>query len=338
MNAIIIQLGDPEAAKSGLEISIKQLKEIANESEEKARDIEKDFQGWLEMVCELHACVVQTSTNTSEKRIANQVHLAAARTRLASSEEAKRISQKSVENLQNTLKTATDAYKKAADEFPSGWDLVAQQLVDDLGHSLTNAINQAVPAVIENVSVSAKVKAGVDIFRGDKGGAKGGSVGDSKADHSEVPRADDVPSPIPSATLPYPNDPAYGIIGLVRTHVTTILSFVTGGKDYDVDWSLLKSKDSGAANNGLAVLAVLLEDASKGFKASSNQPSKDLQDVFAKTKIVSSFLHLSHGQSNADIHCRLQTDFKTLSKIAKPPMELLFPSQTPRKSKSGSWT
>jgi hypothetical protein len=264
------------------------LANVAKESEERAREMEQAFQQWLDMVCELHVCVVQTSTDASEKRTANQVHLAAAQMRLSSTEEAKKLAEKSVNTLQNTLTTATSAYKKAADEFPSGWDLVAQQLVSDLGDSLTNAINLAVPAVIENYSVTAKMKERMDIFKGNTGGAKGGSVGDGKVDNSTVPSATQVPPPTARATLPYPNDPAYGIIGPLRNYVATILSFVTGGPDRGVDWELLKSKDPNKQNNGVGVMAALMQDAEKNFKPSSDPPSTDLRDIFEKTKIVGS--------------------------------------------------
>ncbi|KAB8264991.1 hypothetical protein BDV32DRAFT_145025 [Aspergillus pseudonomiae] len=286
VNEIIAAMGDANLVESQLMPAMKTLTEVAKASEDRAREMEQAFQMWLDVVCELHACVVQTSTNASEKRTANQVQLAAAQMRLASTKEARKVAKKSLDTLQNSLQMATSAYKKAADEFPSGWDLVAQQLVSDLGDSLTNAINLAVPALIENYSMTEKMKAGVNIFEGNNGGAKGGSVGDGKVDNSNVPEATRVPSPTPRATLPYPNDPAYGIIGPIRNYVTTVSSFVSGGPDRGVDWELLKDKDPNKQNNGLGVLAALLQDAQDNFKPSSNPPSTDLTDVFNKTKIV----------------------------------------------------
>ncbi|GAB1206125.1 hypothetical protein APSETT445_004806 [Aspergillus pseudonomiae] len=299
VNEIIAAMGDANLVESQLMPAMKTLTKVAKASEDSARTMEQAFQKWLDMVCELHACVVQTSTNASEKRTANQVQLAAAQMRLASTKEARKVAKKSLDTLQNSLQTATSAYKKAADEFPSGWDLVAQQLVSDLGDSLTNAINLAVPALIENYSMTEKMKAGVNIFEGNNGSAKGGSVGDGKVDNSSVPEATRVPSPTPRATLPYPNDPAYGVIGPIRNYVTAVSSFVSGGPNRGVDWELLKDKDPNKQNNGLGVLAALLQDAQDNFKPSSDPPSTDLTDVFNKTKMVTDGLQEAIKQNES---------------------------------------
>lgn len=248
--------------------------------------METVFQAWLDMICELHACVVQTSSDASEKQAANQLHLAAAKAKLASTDEAKKLATESVSTLKSSLETATSAYKKAADEFPSGWDLVAQEFVTNLSESFTNAINLAVPALIENFSLTAKVQMGVNMFKGDNGGAKGGSVRDGAADHSNVVAATNAPPVVPTATPPFPNDPAYGVIGHIRAHVLSIQSFITGGPDKGVDWKLLRSKDPEKQNNGLAVLAVLLDDANESFKPSPDLPSQTLLDIFSKVKKV----------------------------------------------------
>jgi hypothetical protein len=286
INDIIHLLGDAESAKTMLVPTIKRLADVANRCEDKARGMEQSFQSWLDMVCELHQCIVQTSTDTAEKKIANQIHLAAAKTRLTAEEDAKKLASESVSTLKGSLETATAAYKKAADEFPSGWDLVAQQLVSNLGDCLTNAINLAVPALIENYSTTAKIKDGINIFKGDTGGAEGGSVGEGKQDNSNVPPAEKTPNPIPSAVPPFPNDPAYGVIPPIAGYTTTIQSFVTGGADHGVDWELLKSKDPKNEQNGLGVLASLMEQTQKSFKPSQNQPSIDLEFIFSETKKV----------------------------------------------------
>ncbi|KAI0976416.1 hypothetical protein F4678DRAFT_224726 [Xylaria arbuscula] len=290
VNQIIQLLGDAESAQTLLIPTIHTLARVAKDCETKAKDMESVFQDWLDMVLELHQCIVQTSSNASEQQASNQVHLAAAQTKLTGATEAKELASKSVSTLKSSLDTATSAYKKAADEFPSGWDLVAQQFVNSLSETFTNAINLAVPALIENFSVTAKVEKGVNIFKGGNGGAEGGSVGDGKADHSNVSAITNAPPVTPSATPNFPNDPAYGVISHICGYVLSIQSFITGGLDHGVDWDLLQSKDPQKQNNGLAVLAALLDDASKTFKPSKDVPSQTLLDIFSKVKGVTDAL------------------------------------------------
>lgn len=248
--------------------------------------MENIFQEWLNMVLELHTCVMQTSSDASEKRAANQVHLAAAGTKLASATEAKKFASESVSTLKASLEVATSAYKKAADDFPSGWDLVAQQFVSSLSETFNNAVNLAIPALIENYSATAKLEKGINIFKPGNGGAQGGSVGDGKVDHSDVPTATTAPPVTPTATPPFPNDPAYGVIGPIRGYVLSIQSFITGGVGKGVDWDLLQSKDPEKFNHGLGVLTALLKDASENFKPSDDSPSQTLLEIFSNVQKV----------------------------------------------------
>ncbi|KAI2628393.1 hypothetical protein GGS21DRAFT_241554 [Xylaria nigripes] len=277
---IIEILGDQEATATTLRPTIQILARVAKDCEAKAKEIDQAFVHWLDMVCEIHMCVAQTSTSVSAKRYDNETQLAAAKTKLAGATEAKKNAAETVECLKKSLDTATKAYKKASDDFPSGWDLVAQQFVNDLSHSLTNAFNLAIPALIENYSATAKIEKGVNIFTGLAGGVKGGSADHVNQDHSAVTPATQTANPVPKATLPYPNDPAYGVIGLIRHNVSVIQAFVTGGPDKGVDWNLLQSTDPKKTKNGLGVIASLLEDYKADFKPSDNPPSQTLTRVF----------------------------------------------------------
>lgn len=89
--------------------------------------MEAVFQHWLDVVCELHLCVIQTSHDASEKLAANQSHMVAAKAKLTGSEKAEATAQKTVDDL-GKMDTATEAYKLAVAQFPSGWDLVRNQV------------------------------------------------------------------------------------------------------------------------------------------------------------------------------------------------------------------
>lgn len=290
INRIVMTLGDPESATRELAPTFSTLARIAERCQSHAKRMDTPFQEWLDMLCEVHMCIVQASDSASEKRAANQLHLAAAQTKVVSAEEARKLASDSISTLKSSLNLANGVYKKAADEFPSDWDFVAQQFVSDLSDSFTNAFNLAIPALIENYSVAAKIDKGVNIFSGDNGGARGGSVGDGKQDNSIIPAATQAPLPIPSAVLPFPNDPAYGVIGPIRGFVTTVQSIITGGADKGVDWDLLQSTDPSKQNSGIGVIASLLENAESLFKASSNPPSQRLLAVFCDVRKVTDAL------------------------------------------------
>lgn len=159
-------------------------------------------------------CVVQTSSDASEKRAANQIQHTAAKTKLESTTEARKLATESTTTLnvtipirmtlQSSLETATSAYKKAADEFPSGWKTVAQQFVSNLTDTFTNAFNLIVPALIENFSITTNIEKAVSIFKPGNGGTRGGSVGDGKVDHSNMPTVTNAPPVTPSATPLFP--------------------------------------------------------------------------------------------------------------------------------------
>ncbi|KAL7812143.1 hypothetical protein V8C44DRAFT_349556 [Trichoderma aethiopicum] len=284
VNQIIRLLGDARSAQTLLAPTMQNLSRIAHRCEDRAREMESAFERWLDMVSELHMCVVQTSSNGSEKRRANQIQLAVAQTQLASNEERKRLATDTVSTLNNTLETATSAYKQAADEFPSGWDRIAQQVVSGVSESITGALTLAIPALIEIMSQPAAVAKALNIFTGGNGGAVGGPVGSGEADHSQVQAATDAPPSIPKATIAYPNDPAYSVVKSILPFVSAVHAFVTSGKDQGVDWKALQSKEHG--ENGLKFLKTFLEKVQKSFKPSSDPPSEELRLVFDKVKTV----------------------------------------------------
>ncbi|KAK2007069.1 hypothetical protein LZ32DRAFT_695625 [Colletotrichum eremochloae] len=330
INQIIELLGDPDSAETLLVPTMMNLKE--------------------------------TSSDASEKQAANQIQLAAKQTQLGSAEEAKTMASESLKTLKGSLEVATSAYKKAADEFPSGWDLVAQQFVSNLTDSFTTAINLAVPALIENYSMTAKLEKGVNIFKGGNGGAEGGSVGDGKTNHDNVQPVTNAPPATAPAVPPFPNDPAYGVIGGIQSYILTIQSFITGGPNNGVDWDLLQSKNPNKQNHGLGVMVALLDDARNSFKPSKNSPSETLVDIFAKVKQVTDGLQKAldaHKTINgkelpkadsAEVQewqlvmnkeairaVRLDTDSKNLNGASSPPSVNPPQAQSSPTDKSGAF-
>lgn len=242
-------------------------------------EVEREFDDWLETMLELHRCIVQTSSDTAEKHKANELHFAAAQTRPKSQQEAQKIVTESLSAWRDSLGEASRAYREASETYPGDWDFVKKQFVGDLGESVTTALHLAMFAAIDGLSAPTNVGKSVNIFKGDNGGAEGGSVGDGKQDHSQVSGATSAPFPSTSATLPYSNDPAYAVIGVVGGHVMTLSSLLNGGDNRGVDWEVLK--------NGLGALTTMMDRARRSFQPSSDPPSKDLLSIFEDFKNVS---------------------------------------------------
>ncbi|KAF5598361.1 aminotransferase class-III [Fusarium pseudocircinatum] len=93
-------------------------------------------------------------------------------------EETVKVAKKTAEDFGKTLDAAPAAYTKASDNFPTGWEIIGQQVVSGLSECVTTALNQAIPALVDNLNPIAKAKAAARVIKGftDKGD------GEQKAD------------------------------------------------------------------------------------------------------------------------------------------------------------
>jgi len=96
------------------------LKKGAETCVREAQLIDQKFEFWLLYVCGLHAACVQKQTSAGEALQSNQLYLVAEQVRLESQKSAVDMSKKTAEGLSKQLDIATDAFKKASDEFPDG--------------------------------------------------------------------------------------------------------------------------------------------------------------------------------------------------------------------------
>ncbi|KAF7556202.1 hypothetical protein G7Z17_g1629 [Cylindrodendrum hubeiense] len=288
MTRAIATLNNPEAAEELIN-QFDTLTREASRFRDEAQHMENALRNCLEMACELHQCLVQESSNVPEKCATNQVHLAAAQTRIVSHDEGNFRASESLAKLRSTVENASKAYKKATEGIPSGWDRIAQQFLLDLSETPTNATHLAIMELIDSFAGTEKIEGGLNIFRGDTGGIREGALGDGKADHSQVSTAVTVPHPIPRCVSQSSNDPAYGIIGFARGYVISLQSFMIGGPNRGVDWDFLQATVHDK-DNAIGFLASLLDAANDGFKPSDENPSESLQHVFTKVKEVTNNL------------------------------------------------
>lgn len=82
--------------------------------------MDKKFDDWLLYVCEMHAACVQEENDTREAALSNEMCLAAEATRLDYAKSTVEEAKKASEVIGNQVSTASEAFKKASDEFPTG--------------------------------------------------------------------------------------------------------------------------------------------------------------------------------------------------------------------------
>lgn len=118
-------LGSPQDAKILLRRQLESLRAAATDCYESAKTIDEKFDVWLWQACELHLACVATQSSTEDKLAINEIDLAVTKTSIDYQKETVESAKKATQNLEKSLNAATEAYKKASDEFPTGYAVYA---------------------------------------------------------------------------------------------------------------------------------------------------------------------------------------------------------------------
>ncbi|KAH1300534.1 hypothetical protein KXX11_005155 [Aspergillus fumigatus] len=168
----IIGSPDPADVHKMLVPQLRSVKKAADECHTRALQMDKKFEEWLWFAADLHSNCVQEQSSNEERLLATKVNMSVAQRQFDSQkntvEEAKKISEK----LGKQLDVASEAYKKASDSFPSGWDILGQQIVGELADTLTTALGQAITAYTSNLNPVARAEKGVEMFEDVVNGGK----------------------------------------------------------------------------------------------------------------------------------------------------------------------
>ncbi|KAK8066098.1 hypothetical protein PG997_012845 [Apiospora hydei] len=259
--------------------TVESLNMKAKRCADRAKQMAGHYHKWLSASCEVHAACCQASTDVSEKQRVNEVHLAAEQVMARTSQQAVDAAKGTMETLQTVLKHADEQYQKAADQFPSGWDLVAQEVVSNLASTATNALNQAIPALIDNYTLTGKMKdinSGMNIFKEGMGGIKGMA----SADHSDAKAATTAPLPTAPVLPDYYQDPAYTVIKTSAGWVDMLNGLLTSDKG-GVNWELAGSTSATDKNSGPGFIKLMMEHDLETLnkKPATTPPSKDLKTI-----------------------------------------------------------
>ncbi|EXK29056.1 hypothetical protein FOMG_14895 [Fusarium oxysporum f. sp. melonis 26406] len=94
---------------------------------------------WINHSCELHRACVAAEPTSEDQQVLKDIELAVAG---ASIDYQQQIS---TNQLEKSLEAANEAFRRASDGFPKGWDIVGRQVVEKLADSFATALNQAMP-------------------------------------------------------------------------------------------------------------------------------------------------------------------------------------------------
>ncbi|EAW24615.1 uncharacterized protein NFIA_041930 [Aspergillus fischeri NRRL 181] len=271
----IIGSSDPADVQKMLVPQLRSVKKAADECHTRALQMDKKFEEWLWFAADLHSNCVQEQSSNEERRLATEVNMSVAQRQFDSQnntvEEAKKISEK----LGKQLDVASEAYKKASDSFPSGWDILGQQIVGELADTLTTALGQAITAYTSNLNPVARAQKGVEMFEDVVNGGKNASK------NGEAPPPPPPAPPKPKSPLPqYSDDPAYVQVKPAMVYLTVLNALLTSGTDGGVNWeSAIDSPNK--PDKTASFTSKMLEDTLERFEQSATEdpPSQKLLGV-----------------------------------------------------------
>ncbi|KAJ4232276.1 hypothetical protein NW759_002664 [Fusarium solani] len=258
-------LWNPQDARRMLRVQLDTLCRSSLECFEAAKSIDGKFEEWLYHACELHLACVATQASNEDQLSVNEIESAVTKASIDYRKQTGDEAKAATRNLEQSLDAVTEAYKKASDDFPTGWDILGERIVEQLADSLTTALNQAIPALVSNLSPAAKATAYTDMAKGIIG--RDGNK-NAASNNSVAPTAPNAPS----ATRPKDaTDPAYNQVGRDLIY-WDLVNAVFIGTDGGVDWD----KAKGEAGQSTAFAAKMLGNSQRLFAslATSAEPSQ----------------------------------------------------------------
>ncbi|KAI8623310.1 hypothetical protein F5Y19DRAFT_458989 [Xylariaceae sp. FL1651] len=277
INDVIMCLGDPTSKKAMLKIQLNTIKRGAETCHQAAKKIEEKFNTWLLYACEMHSACAEQETNIRDSLLKNEIVLMTEKASLEEQQQAVDTAKKASELLKDQVATATEAFKKASENFPSGWDLLGQQIVGDLANSLSTGLSQAIPILIQSVGPLGKARMGAQII-----GSLNNSPLDSRdASASQISLVNSVNAKpregdLRRMNLPEATDPAYAEVCRVMTYLAGLKAIVIGN-DGDINWELAKG-DKGNTESSVKFLEIMISKAKDDFKLgpTAAEPSQTL--------------------------------------------------------------
>ncbi|RSL93882.1 hypothetical protein CEP52_012978 [Fusarium oligoseptatum] len=256
VNDIMRCLSSPQDARIMLRAQLNTLHRSSVDCYESARAIDQKLEAWLYHTCELYLACIATQGSSEDQQSVNEIERAVARASIDYQKQTGDEAKSATRNLEKSLEAAIEASKKASDDFPTGWDILGQQIVEQLADSLTTALNQTIPALVSNLSPVSKSSTFTDMAKD--------IIGKSAASDNGV-----------APTGPSANnaDPAYNQVGRDLIY-WDLINAVFVGTDGGIDWD--KAKGEAGKPGPAAFAAKMLGNSLQSFAslATSTEPSQ----------------------------------------------------------------
>ncbi|EGD98254.1 hypothetical protein TESG_05634 [Trichophyton tonsurans CBS 112818] len=238
-----------------------------------AKTIDKGFNDWMLYATELYASCVEKESSAEEQLAKTKLQMLAAQNILKADEINVKNQKDATRTFKKQLQMASNVYKKASDSFPSGWDLVGQEIVGKLGDTLVTALGQLATAYTENMNYTARAEEAEKLFKDfNKKGNDGSGNGNAP-----------LPTPEPKAKVPLPQnstDPAYVQIKPAIVYLRVLYSILFKGKGGGINWDEV-STTTGSGSKSLLYTLQMLKNARDQFTevATDKDPSVKFKQV-----------------------------------------------------------
>ncbi|GBF61114.1 hypothetical protein TMEN_3584 [Trichophyton mentagrophytes] len=273
VNGIMEIIIDPISAQRMLKGALLSIKKSADDCYDRAKTIDKGFNDWMLYATELYASCVEKESSAEEQLAKTKLQMLAAQNILKADEINVKNQKDTTRTFKKQLQMASNVYKKASDSFPSGWDLVGQEIVGKLGDTLVTALGQLATAYTENMNYTARAEEAEKLFKDfNKKGNDGSGNGNAP-----------LPTPEPKAKVPLPQnstDPAYVQIKPAIVYLRVLYSILFKGKGGGINWDEV-STTTGSGSKSLLYTLQMLKNARDQFTevATDKDPSVKFKQV-----------------------------------------------------------
>ncbi|KAJ4856908.1 hypothetical protein T069G_07805 [Trichoderma breve] len=270
-------LMDEQAARTRLASQLTMVKVAADDCYTKVKEIDEKFERWLLHCMELHAACIQTQSTNAERLNTTERNMAVAQTFFDSQKTTVDKTREITENFAKQVEVATETFKRASDAFPSGWEVLGQQLVGALVETATGALRLTVKAFAFGTN---PVASSIDMFHNLVHGGENG------------PPNPPTPSAPKPTEPPHAEDPANLYILRSIPHFEQVNAILTKGKKGGVNWEDASGKDGRAAQSSYYVKSMLQSDFDD-FRtvATRLDPSQTLLNAFVVALKITTEIH-----------------------------------------------
>ncbi|KAF7339191.1 hypothetical protein MVEN_01996400 [Mycena venus] len=261
-----ISKGSSQAVSKALRTGIEDLKRLSQRCCDEAKESEAAFCNMTGLAQEMVLACTYTAGTTEQALAQNKTLSKVLQVQKESEETMLQDAKDQLKLMKDSYDKAEQEFKKAVEDFPSGWDLLGMAVVE----AFTDAVSSIGNALSSGASLKSQgATAGVNAYSASNG------TKDKPADPAPPPVA---PTTAPNGVDTQPNadalsDPATALVPLILAQVTGVKMLLTG-KAGKPDWDQIRSKD-GSKNGGAYIQTTL------NVKKKQLDPSKSVSRALA---------------------------------------------------------